>query len=142
MMLTIIEADELRSQLRLSLTTLYNDADWEQRVPTYTRGIIDRDEFGQRYLSEPTAHLPFDSIAVCQDMRQDGRDVYLVHQTEWCGETIDKVPCEGGGCRIPAKDAVVLLFTHNGGVGHYELITYSSEVASEARVCSALAGIA
>ena len=57
-----------------------------------------------------------------------GCDVYLVHQTEGCGEYIDKIPCEGGGCCIPAKHAVVLLFTHDGGVGHYELITYSNVV--------------
>ena len=121
MLPTSYEADELRRKLKAHLLQFYTEEEWRERVPSDLREIISLQQFAERYLSDDTTHLPHDSIALWQDLRQRSTDVFILNKSPQ-GEHVEKIPCRG-----TARDAVVLLFTWHG-VGHYELVTYNNVI--------------
>jgi hypothetical protein len=121
MLPTAYEADELRRKLKAHLLSSYTEMEWRQRVPSDLREVMSLQQFAERYLSHDTTHLPHDSIALWQDLRQRSTDVFILNKSPQ-GEHVDKVPCRGA-----AQDAVVLLFTWED-VGHYELVTYNNVI--------------
>ena len=134
---TSLEADELRQHLQHHLLTSYSsDEEWHQRVPVhFHESHLTRTAFAERYLSQPRTHLPFDTLALWQDMRARATDVYIIHQSEYSRGTTSRGPATTGEyidrvrCRGTATDAIVLRFTWDGQVGHYELVIYSDVIS-------------
>ena len=68
MLPTCWEADDLRQQLRTHLTAMYTDETWSDRVPPQLGENLSVSTFAERFLSQPTVHLPPDAICLWQDV--------------------------------------------------------------------------
>ena len=90
------EADDLRRQLRAHLLSSYTDDEWTKRVPAHMRDTLARQRFAERYLTQSTAHVPIDVVAIWQDMTQFKTDVYLLDRT-WQGTGVGG---ESGVCTV------------------------------------------
>ena len=116
MLPTADEADELRARLRVRLLESYTDEQWERRVPEHMRDFATRQQFLDRYLTRPTAHVPLDAIALWQDSHPV--TVYVLNRTAY-GETVHRLHA------ADALHAVIFILTWYG-VGHYEVVTYNN----------------
>ena len=58
------EADELRQLLRTHLTTTYTNQAWSERVPPQLGENLSVSTFAERFLSQPTVHLPPDTTCL------------------------------------------------------------------------------
>jgi len=116
-----VEADRPRHQLKDFLLSSYTDDEWYDRVPALlTDGGRSRRAFADKFLVDPTAHLPAAVICLWQDMTGCLIDVFVATQaTE--GERVDFVPCKG-----TVAHAIILLFTHHYEVGRWEVVTVNS----------------
>jgi hypothetical protein len=126
MLPTSWEADDLRQQLRTHLTTTYTDQTWSVRVPPQLGENLSVATFAERFLSKPTVHLPIDAICLWQDVVAPTTDVYVLMRSQHGAYDRDRVERLASPC--PATLAVVLLFTWENGLGHYELVTYQNVI--------------
>ena len=120
------EADELRQKLRAYLTTTYSDESWSSRVPPQLGENLSVSMFAERFLSNPTVHLPPDAICLWQDVMAPTTHVYVLMRSQHGAYDRDRIE------RLPSPNhptsAVVLLFTWENGLGHYELITFQKVI--------------
>jgi hypothetical protein len=66
---SLLEVDELRRHLHDYILHSYTDDEWYDRVPTMlTDGGRSRAQFAERFLVNPTAHLPAAAICLWQDV--------------------------------------------------------------------------
>ena len=120
------EADELRQRLRMHLTTTYSDQTWSDRVPPQLGENLSMSTFAERFLSKPTVHLPPDAICLWQDMVAPTTNVYVLMKSQhgaYDRDRVERLPSPS-----PATAVVVLLFTWENGLGHYELVTYQNVI--------------
>ena len=120
------EADELRQLLRTHLTTAYTDRAWSERVPPQLGENLSVSTFAERFLSRPTVHLPPDAICLWQDVVAPTTTVYVLMRSQhgvYDRDRVERLPSPS-----PATAAVVLLFTWENGLGHYELVTYQNVI--------------
>ena len=120
------EADELRQLLRTHLTTTYSDQTWSERVPPQLGENLAVSTFAERFLSQPTVHLPPDTICLWQDIVAPTTNVYVLMRSQHGAYDRDRV--ERLRSPYTAAAAVVLLFTWENGLGHYELVTYQNVI--------------
>ena len=118
------EADDLRQLLRTHLTTTYSDQTWSERVPPQLGENLSVSMFAERFLSKPTVHLPPDAICLWQDVVAPTTYVYVYVLMRSQHGAYDRDRVERLPTPSTATAAVVLLFTWENGVGHYELVTY------------------
>ena len=120
------EADNLRQQLRMHLTATYTDQTWSCRVPPQLGENLSVSTFAERFLSKPTVHLPPDAICLWQDALAPTTHVYVLMKSQHGAYDRDRVE------RLPSPSsstsAVVLLFTWENGLGHYELVTFQNVI--------------
>ena len=126
MLPTCWEADDLRRQLRTHLTAAYTDVTWSGRVPPQLGENLSVATFAERFLSQPTVHLPPDAICLWQDLMATTINVYVLMKAQHGAYDRDRV--ERLPSPHPATSAVLLLFTWENGLGHYELVTYQNVI--------------
>ena len=120
------EADDLRQQLCTHLVMTYTDRTWSERVPPQLGENLSVSTFAERFLSKPTVHLPPDAISLWQDIVEPTTSVYVLMRSQHGAYDRDRV--ERLSSPDPPVSAVVLLFTWENGLGHYELVTYQSVI--------------
>ena len=120
------EADDLRQQLRTHLTTSYTDQTWSARVPPQLGENLSVSTFAERFLGKPTVHLPPDAVCLWQDVVAPTTNVYMLMRSQH--GTCDRDRVEYLPSPSPPTSAVVLLFTWENGVGHFELVTYQNVI--------------
>ena len=118
------EADDLRQQLRTRLIATYTDRAWSERVPPQLGENLSVSTFAERFLSKLTVHLPPDAICLWQDIVEPTTSVYVLMRSQH--GAYDKDLVERLSSPVPPVSAVVLLFTWENGLGHYELVTYQN----------------
>jgi hypothetical protein len=127
MLPTCWEADDLRQLLRTHLTTTYTDQTWSDRVPPQLGENLSVSRFAERFLSKPTVHLPPDVVCLWQDVIAPTTNVYVLMRSQHGAHDRDRV--ERLPSPSPTREAVVLLFTWENGLGHYELVTYQKVIS-------------
>ena len=126
MLPTSWEADDLRQQLRTHLMSTYTDEVWSGRVPPQLGENLSVSTFAERFLSKPTVHLPPDAVCLWQDVVAPTTNVYVLMRSQhgaYDRDRVERLPSPS-----PPTSAVVLLFTWENGVGHYELVTYRNVI--------------
>jgi hypothetical protein len=120
------EADELRQRLRTHLIATFTDQTWSDRVPPQLGENLSVSTFAERFLTKPTVHLPPDAICLWQDIVAPTTNVYVLMRSQHGAFDRDRV--ERLPSLHPATSAVLLFFTWENGIGHYELVTYQNVI--------------